>query len=155
MNFNGAEGVIYNTGGALTISGVINNASGLTFGNNANSGNISLTNQNNYFNGPITVNNAVLSAVYDSLPYGGYDSSFGGSYNSIVLNGGSLLPNGPDSYLSASRSIILGASGGVISNASIYSTISGPGMLSICGTGEIGNGSNTYSGGTHVWAGAA
>ena len=168
LNFNGAEGVIYNTGGNLVLSGMITNsgtnANALTFGNNAGSGYISLTNVNNNFTGTITVNNAVLSAVFDYASYGTGSSlgdGTGGTVNTIVLNGGSLVPSGTSNYdLGSSRAIVLGPSGGAITNASIYSLISGPGMLGISGTGKIAgqfgltSNGNTYSGGTHVWSGA-
>ena len=57
LNFNGVEGVVYNAGSSLTISGVINNASGLTFGANLNCNAITISNTANSFSGPITVNN--------------------------------------------------------------------------------------------------
>ena len=153
LNFNGQEGVIFQ-GGGLTLSGSITNANGLTCGANADNGSITLSNVANSFSGAVTVNDAVLNAVYDNTTAGG-GSSLGNNTNNIVLNGGMLVNSGANNQLGSGRTVILGASGGNINNATINGPITGPGILAVTTADTIASGANTYSGGTQVWPGGA
>ena len=128
LSFNGVEGVIFNASGTLTLSGTITTANGLTFGNNASSGMYNstsyhaLTNTANSFSGPITVNNCYLSAVLDAAASGG--SSAGQQQQRHHAQRRHPGPNGTNAYLGSSRTITLGASGGVIAGTvSVYSPI--------------------------------
>ena len=165
VDFGGSEAAIFNTTADSAIYGAIMNTGGKGV-TKSGKYQLTMTNLNNTFTGPVTVNRGKL--VYNpDLTNGitcGSLGQFGGSTtNGIVLNGGYMVANTPSGnglqgILSAGRLITLGPLGGAFSGpnglVSIQSKITGPGTL-LLGNGYlqeygIENPNNDYQGGTLV-----
>ena len=149
LGFGANEGVIY-AGSTSEISGDIAGSGGLTAcGNRLN------IRGTKTFSGPVTVNGCAVWVSFDSEGAGG---SLGDTNNAVFLNGGALVGFDGDRLL-ASRTITLGPAGGMISRYTVYSKITGSGMLmtgagSNSGTLTVANPGNDYSGGTLLLSGA-
>jgi autotransporter-associated beta strand protein len=144
-------------------SGKITGLTGLT---KTGTGMLAITDGNNDFTGPVTVNGGTL-AVTNFATSG--NSSPLGAGTSITLNGGTFLFGGarPGSG-TVNRYWTLGANGGTILSTNgvffLANQISGPGSLTKTGsvqiilgdivTGSLSTGaSNTYSGNTYIMQG--
>ena len=159
LDFNGSEANIYNANN-YTIFGVITNTGGYGL-TKSGGGDLTLTNVNNCFTGPFTINNGAVYGLFDA-DNGSGPGSFGPYASTLVLNGGYLGLAGsiPAGYttLSSNRTIYLAPEGGAIgfpkynqSAFTVNSWITGPGGLYIPGgyaAFTINNASNNYAGGT-------
>lgn len=149
IDFGDNEGLIHSFT-AKQLSGTIAGSNGLTVSGDRFDSRAAHT-----FTGPLTVNGCAFWARFDEE---GAAYSFGDAANPIVLNGGALVGYAGNRIL-ASRTITLGAGGGMIAGTStIHARITGEGLLMIgnisAGAGSvtvtIANPGNDYAGGTFL-----
>lgn len=125
-----------------TFTGVISGAGTIT---KAGTGTFTLTGTNTFGGAGKTVSVNAGTLEVNS------DAAFGNSANTITLNGGTLLLS---SGLTSSRNVILSSNSIIDTDndpTSLSGTISGGGLLTKNGTGQLTvTGTNTYTGGTSI-----
>lgn len=180
IDFGAVEGVIYtfeagkqyqtnNLYNYNALRGKVSGRNGLTFqGRNFGGANsaVYLSNLQNDFTGPITINSCTVCAVQDKEELGKFiPGSLGDLKNDIILNGANLCWRGrnADRCIAPTRTIYLGPGGACLGGAQghgggltlmIHAKITGPGFFTQwteAGSAfVITNPANDYSGGTWI-----
>lgn len=166
LDFGDTEGVIVGTTGASWLDGKVPGVTGKLSGKKGLTVvSAGLTNPANDFQGPIVVHGWLRAGMDVEENATVRPGTLGNLNNSLLLDGGavSVLPGGATgNCLAASRTVVLGESGGMFYSAwgagspfiTIHGKITGPGMLTTPTWAQEGlvidNPENDYSGGTFV-----